>query len=222
MLVNEVYCSACLALAHLAAHTGLHVQACVTALAEASVSSWKTWYIPDSPFDHTSVTTVLVAVAALSLKPTNTTVRKLAELSASALESNLECSAMRSPTMSPTSDIVDLVQAFSRIFGVNRADSINSADMMPNTCSTHYTPFNQDLVDEGQVGMINSKQAGNHATDDVPVWPAYERVPADVRTFTNTACEELRMRVLPAVHNIHPPAKPKEIVALLSGMPLCS
>ena len=55
--------------------------------------------------------------------------------------------------MSPTSDIVDLVQAFSHIFGVNRADSINSADMMPNTCSTHYIPFNQDLVDEGQVGI---------------------------------------------------------------------
>ena len=126
---------------------------------------------------------------------------------------------MRSPTMSPTSDIVDLIQAFSRIFGVNRADSTYTSDMMaPHTCSTHTRPFSGDLFENMQLGTVDLKLAGNHASENVPVWPAYDRVPADVRTFLNAACEELRMRFLPAVHNIHPPAMPKDIVALLCGM----
>lgn len=123
-------------------------------------------------------------------------------------------------------DVVDLIEAFSRIFGVRKACADDSRDqpaahMSLHTCSTHTMPFNgvgRGQVDKKHISESNMKLDVNDRTENVPAWPEYERVPAEVRAFVNTACEELEMRILPAVHSIHPPAKPEHIVSLLCGM----
>lgn len=198
----------------------MHVQLCVEKLAQASVSSWQAWYSPDRPVDHTSLTTVLVAVASLSLQPTPSAC-KLAQLTASALQSNFECSAMRSPTMTPSSDVIDVILAFSRLFGVSaiQGDSRHhpAATLLPHPCIQHCRPslgVDSALVDS------NQSSGAQCAGESAPTRHAgYERVPADVHAFVNTACEELRMRVLPAVHSVNPPMKPQDVVSLLSGVP---
>jgi hypothetical protein len=153
---------------------------------------------------------VLVAVSSLSPRPTQI-VRKLAVRTASALQSNFDCAAMRSPTMTPTSDIVDLIQAFSAIFGMQTSRQESPSEQsapykLPPTCScsTHKMPkFNTQRREPTHTGA--------------PTRAESEGVPVEVRIFLRTACEEVKLRVLPATHSINPPLKPQEVVSIMCG-----
>lgn len=200
------------------------VQGCVQMLTDASVRSWDSWYIPDQPCDHTSMTSVMVAVAALSQQPTER-VRELAQLTASAFVSILECSAMRNPTMTPTTDVVDLIQSMSRTFHVDEdseecSGSHSELWQLSTGCRTHAVSqqsAESDEADIRQSSRVHRPEDAQDSVEPLPVAAADERLPEIVRAFVNDACEEIRMRTLPTVHSVNPPILPADLVNLLSG-----